>query len=62
MNGMNLTTSEDISSAIPQHFLAKKKKVIILPDGTELSEEDYNKMDERRWWSKAKKRLGQNRK
>lgn len=59
MNKMNLTMAKDISQAIPQHYLGKKKKTIILPDGTELSEEEFNKMDERRWWERPK-RLGQN--
>ena len=40
---------------------SKKNKTIVLPDGTEIPEEEFEKMDERRWWEKSPKKsvLGQ---
>jgi hypothetical protein len=35
--------------------ITKKKKPIILPDGTELSQEEFEKMDDRHWWEKKPK-------
>lgn len=58
MNGMNLTTAKDMASAIPEHYLGKKSKKIILPDGTELSEEELKQFDDTHSWGK----LGKNRK
>lgn len=39
----------------------KKKATVILPDGTEISQEDFDKMDDRHYWSKEAKKtkLGQ---
>lgn len=63
---MNLTTSSTILKAIPNHWegIGKNKKTIVLPDGTELSQEEFDKMDERRSWGKSPKKtvLGQNKK
>ena len=41
--------------------MKEKNKIVTLPDGTEISQEELDKMDERRWWGKAKKEsvLGQ---
>jgi len=41
--------------------ITEKKKPIILPDGTELSQEELDRMDERHWWGRETKKtkLGQ---
>lgn len=64
MSEMNVTTTQDVKEAVPQHWLGKRKKKFVLPDGTELTEEELKQFDERRWWEAPKKKgkLGQNRK